>query len=430
MRNTESNHFTVVIPTRERCDTLEHTLRTCVMQEYTNLEIIVSDNFSQDRTREVVEYFKDSRIRYINTGQRISMSENYEFALSHIKPKGYIIYIGDDDGLLPNAISDINRIIDQTGAEVIRWDIASYHWPEIDGETANVVNIPHYKSGITVKKSSETIQNVLSFNHGFGALPILYNRSAVKYDVISRIKSQSGRFYNSTTPDVYSGFVIAESSETYVNSERPYSISGRSQHSIGYALQNQKNDNLRKLLNEFNIPFHSSLIFGNSIELAVVESYLQARDHFHFSSEYVLDMGKLFSLMISKASEKSDEEYVSMTNTVLSIGRLNGIVHLAEKAVLLNPHKKPGERNKISLNMAFKKPLKAIRYAYEFIQNDKFNIELNGSQFGVKNSYDACLLCGTFNKLIDLKIIKKNVFMKSFILDIKNRVLVTLQKLS
>ena len=90
MRNTESNHFTVVIPTRERCDTLEHTLRTCVMQEYTNLEIIVSDNYSQDHTREVVEYFKDSRIRYINTGKRISMSDNYEFALSHVKPNGYI----------------------------------------------------------------------------------------------------------------------------------------------------------------------------------------------------------------------------------------------------------------------------------------------------------------------------------------------------
>ena len=86
-----NNHFTVVIPTRERCDTLEHSLRTCVTQDYDNLEILISDNFSQDRTREVVESFNDKRIRYINTGKRLSMTDNFEFALSHVKPEGYII---------------------------------------------------------------------------------------------------------------------------------------------------------------------------------------------------------------------------------------------------------------------------------------------------------------------------------------------------
>ena len=59
-KNFNNQHFTVVIPTRERYDMLEYALRTCVMQDYDNLDIIVSDNFSQDRTREVVESFKDS----------------------------------------------------------------------------------------------------------------------------------------------------------------------------------------------------------------------------------------------------------------------------------------------------------------------------------------------------------------------------------
>ena len=429
--NISQEFFTVVIPTRERCDTLIHSLRTCVTQNYDNLEIIVSDNYSQDSTCEVVESFKDSRIRYINTGKRISMSDNFEFALAHVKPKGYIIYIGDDDGLLPNAINDINRIVVQTSAEVIRWDIASYHWPEIDSETANILTIPHYKSGITVKKSSVTIQNVLSFINGFDALPLLYNRSAVKYDVISRIKNHSGRFYHSFIPDVYSGFVIAESVGTYVNSERPYSISGRSQHSNACALlKNPNNINARKFLSEDNIPFHPSLVYCFSMDLFIAESYLQARDHFHFSSEYALDMAKLFSLMISRVSEKTDEEYVLIRNIILSIGRLNGILELAEKAVLLNPKIKAGEIKKISFYMVFKKGLKAIQHPVEFFVKDKLHLKLEASQFGVKNIYDACLLCGTLNKLIDLKIIKKSVFMKSLILDIKNRFRINLQRMS
>jgi glycosyltransferase involved in cell wall biosynthesis len=34
MNRTEKTKFTVIIPTRERCDVLESSLRTCVSQDY------------------------------------------------------------------------------------------------------------------------------------------------------------------------------------------------------------------------------------------------------------------------------------------------------------------------------------------------------------------------------------------------------------
>ena len=72
---------TVIIPTRERRETLEKSLLTVTSQNYDNLQIIVSDNFSHDRTEEFVRSVKDERLRYLNTGARISMSANWEFAL-------------------------------------------------------------------------------------------------------------------------------------------------------------------------------------------------------------------------------------------------------------------------------------------------------------------------------------------------------------
>ena len=60
------NKFTILIPTRERADTLEYTIRTCLNQTYGNLEIIVSDNFSQDNTQHIVKQFNDNRLKYIN----------------------------------------------------------------------------------------------------------------------------------------------------------------------------------------------------------------------------------------------------------------------------------------------------------------------------------------------------------------------------
>ncbi|MCI5149347.1 MAG: glycosyltransferase family 2 protein, partial [Candidatus Electrothrix sp. MAN1_4] len=219
-----NHHFTVVIPTRERCDTLEHSLHTCVTQGYDNLEIIVSDNFSQDRTREVVESYNDPRIRYINTGKRVSMTENFEFALSHVKPAGYVLYIGDDDGLLPNAIRDINAIVNQTGADVFMWDSAEFRWPNEKGMDSSYLIFPSLSSDIIVCDSSSVIQEVLSFKKGFTSLPTLYQRSAISFKLIKKIKELSGKFYHSMTPDVYSGFAIAGSVDNFVFSRRPYTL--------------------------------------------------------------------------------------------------------------------------------------------------------------------------------------------------------------
>src|SRR6186713_1491963 len=112
------NKFTVVIPTRERADTLFHTLRTCVAQDYDNLTILVSDNVSADNTEEVVKSFKDKRIQYIKTAQRLSMSGNWDFALDHVSG-GFVNFIGDDDGLIPNSFSVLNQILSEAPVDAV-----------------------------------------------------------------------------------------------------------------------------------------------------------------------------------------------------------------------------------------------------------------------------------------------------------------------
>ena len=48
----DQTKFTVIVPTRERADTLHYCLQTIVRQKYDNLQILVSDNFSQDDTEQ------------------------------------------------------------------------------------------------------------------------------------------------------------------------------------------------------------------------------------------------------------------------------------------------------------------------------------------------------------------------------------------
>ena len=53
-RHDHQPRFTVIIPTKNRAPFLEHTLRTCTMQNYDNLVVVVADDGSTDNTRDLV----------------------------------------------------------------------------------------------------------------------------------------------------------------------------------------------------------------------------------------------------------------------------------------------------------------------------------------------------------------------------------------
>jgi hypothetical protein len=402
--STKNNHFTVLIPTRERCDTLTHTLHTCVIQGHDDLEILVSDNFSQDGTREVVESYKDPRIRYVNTGKRLSMTENFEFALSHVPPKGYVICVGDDDGLLPNGIRDVNAVIVETGARVLRWDSAFYRWPVVGYRDTNQLFIPSLGSRLTTRNSATTIQNVLSFKASYASLPLLYMRSAIEYDVIRRIKDLSGRFYHSMAPDVYSGFAIAGSVDSFMNSERPYVIGGSSHHSIGAS-----GDGLgpgtpaQKFLNETNLPFHSSLLFCNSTHQAVLESFFQARDHLPFFRNFTVDMEKLVCFMMKEAAPRAPDDYMAIKDAVVHLGKVHNVSKAAQRAIAASPKRDPDSTRRLTVRNFGRAGLEIARLFAEDLRNGSFC--LNCSSLNVRNIFDASFLCDNILRLKDMSII-------------------------
>jgi len=64
--------------------TLPFALRTCIEQDYADLEIPSSDNASRDRYRRGRRHVSRPRIRYVNTGTRCSMTRHWEFALQRV----------------------------------------------------------------------------------------------------------------------------------------------------------------------------------------------------------------------------------------------------------------------------------------------------------------------------------------------------------
>jgi len=377
MTSNPSPRISVVIPTRERCDTLVSTLQTCLDQDYANCEIIVSDNFSQDDTREIVASSRDARVRYINPGRRLSMSHHWEFALAQVRGD-YVTYVGDDDGLLPGALSALAAIVQRTGTKAISWAWASYFWPNcVHSPSRNLLLVPSSR-GLEVRSAPRMLREVLQFRRGYEQLPFFY-KGIVSTGLIDRVKEASGgSFFHSMIPDVYSAIALSLLAEDYHYSHQPYSVNGTSFHSNGAAQLDPTSSAARAFLAEGNIPFHSEMVLAPSTSILVGETFLQARDRIKCSGDYSVSVAKMLEAAMRETASAPPERYAQVCNAVRAMSIKHGLADRVE--ALLDSY--PNRPNKTPIGLT-----------------EGFNVVnrmqvINCSKFGVRNIHQAANLCG------------------------------------
>lgn len=288
MAKEHSSHFTVIIPTKDRADYLHHTLRTCALQDYDDLEVVVADDGSTDHTREVVEAFtrRDPRIRYATLGATVGMRDNFEFALEQAKP-GYVIALGGDDGLLPHGIKGMGDALRETGQEMLTWAAPMFSYPNAKFDTGQL--ILHKPSKPRIVRSKDYLaRQAGTLNYITDAeSPMFYVKGVASTRLINRVKSRSqdGRFYACPTPDGYSGIVLAGETESFGFSSEPFSIYGISPTSQGMGYLTSDTEAKKRSENFFrevaNRPMHAELAeqpYSPLITLMTADYLLTARD--------------------------------------------------------------------------------------------------------------------------------------------------------
>lgn len=98
---------TVMIPTFNRPDYLKVALESVIHQTYHNLDIVVTDNSTNELTRQMMQEYieNDSRIQYFYHPDYTSAAENWHFARTYDNPKAeYIQWLMDDDAFAPTKI--------------------------------------------------------------------------------------------------------------------------------------------------------------------------------------------------------------------------------------------------------------------------------------------------------------------------------------
>ncbi len=115
--------FSIVIITYNRASFLKANLSILLQQSFKDYEVIISDNASTDKTREVIESFKDKRIRYLRNKRNIGFPKNARKAILAACGK-YIFTLGDDDFILfADTLSYLKKFLDKKGYGVVRLNI-------------------------------------------------------------------------------------------------------------------------------------------------------------------------------------------------------------------------------------------------------------------------------------------------------------------
>lgn len=240
----------LIIPTRERAETLLYTIMSSLNQQSREYEVIVSDNFSNDKTKLIVDGFTDSRIKYINPGRRLSMTDHWNFAVPHARGD-YVIIIGDDDALMPNAIDKFIGYIEQYPSKIYSWPTHIYFWPS--GErSAEIRNFVSNYSPVKID-----LNKLLIFAIRFGLcnylkLPHLYH-SAVHRTILDEIYEETGSYFKTTIPDVYMSYVLPVFYKSSFDLGESISVVGHSPKSnSGSLMSDKENVVLNQFLDEYD----------------------------------------------------------------------------------------------------------------------------------------------------------------------------------
>ena len=110
----------VVIPVYNVDEYLEDCIKSVVSQSYKNLEVIVVNDGSTDRSGDICREYaeKDSRIRYVvqeNSG--VSIARN---AALNIATGDYVTFVDADDAIRSNAIEDMVGMIQSANVDCVR----------------------------------------------------------------------------------------------------------------------------------------------------------------------------------------------------------------------------------------------------------------------------------------------------------------------
>ena len=398
-----SPFFSIIIPTRNRYETLQYSIQTVLSQRFDSFELIISDNSDIENLSEkkIIEpYLKDQKVKYIRPNEALPMSDHWEFALSNAVGE-YCIIFGDDDGLVFNSLQIIYDIIQKSKRPVISWARVEYNWPNsLPSEASNMMIIPYTgKSGLI--DSEKYIKKVIEYKGDYRYLPMFYN-SAIHKNLIKELKIKTGKVFDASSPDIYSGYAFAHLSKEYISIGYPLSINGVSGKSNGAAHLNNNTtliDSTWSLQKKSTITWPESLPKLNTSYVGIIEPFIKLSNHFKEITNYI-SRKNIYQIILDNLDSNTADEHKSKMDIVLkSSENMPKLYKWIENYL----------KNKVYTSPVSKKVSIEERTGF-----NGSHLVLDASKFHLENVYDVSIfiknIFGNKRDFDDTKFVELNLF--------------------
>ena len=111
--------YSIVIPVNNVINYLPSTIESIISQNYTDYELIISDDNSTDGTAEYIDSLNHPNIKILHTISRLTMAEHFDWALTHATGE-WCMFVGGDDGLQPYFFKLADRLTSIANRKSIR----------------------------------------------------------------------------------------------------------------------------------------------------------------------------------------------------------------------------------------------------------------------------------------------------------------------
>jgi glycosyltransferase involved in cell wall biosynthesis len=119
--------LSVGIPVYNQVSTIEDTIESLLCQSVPPLEIVISENHSNDGTQDIVERYA-GRVRIVRPHRHLGMTENWNFLVGHMRGEWFSLLSGDDVAL-PRYVETFLRGAGRSALAVL----VRAGWRNVDG---------------------------------------------------------------------------------------------------------------------------------------------------------------------------------------------------------------------------------------------------------------------------------------------------------
>jgi glycosyltransferase involved in cell wall biosynthesis len=329
--------YSILIPTYNGINYLPSCVSSIISQDYTDYELIISDDHSTDGTKDYLNTINHPNITVLHTPVKMSMTEHWEWALDHARGD-WCIFVGQDDGLqayfftLVDFLTDIAK---KNNLRTISSKRAYYFWPgckDVHGTSHIIFKIANK---INIYYSKLQMIETLTKTYDYFELPQMYTTSLFHKSILNKArKLQNGTVFVTHPQDANLAAISCSLERRYLYSNIPFGWVGTSPKSAGLAVSSNINKDLRREYNnkirnsglhycskigDFGIASYVLYFWGALIETTKLQN--------HFFHKFIAS--RFFTyLVISCAKIEMEHSQRNHTGSITEIKKINSLNEL------------------------------------------------------------------------------------------------------